>query len=502
MIMDIFDFVGSYKNHPVLFIGSGFSLRYLKNAYNWPDLLEKISIDLTGSDEFYLDLRQANFDDQKDQCNLMQLATTLERKFNEQLINDRNGKFKHINDKFYDLSRNNQNVSRFKLYICELLKEMAFRDNIENEISLFQQMSKNISSIITTNYDLLLEELVDFIPLIGNEILLSNPYGTIYKIHGCINNPNSIILTSDDYEQFNARYDLIRAQLISLFVHNPIIFIGYSVQDENIQSILNTIFKYVPINSEQAKRIKRNFLLVEYEKDLKSTEISDHDIYVDGNLISINKVKTDNFVDIYKAINELALPVSAMDIRKVQEVVKEIIAGGTIKVTVADDIETLKNSDKVLAIGSTKNIKYEIKEYTELCVEYFDLIDDKNIDVIKLIDSMKIASRNWFPINGFIEVVPDLQVKARLVNQLSKQIAEEMKRLRKIKFPNNISTIKGIYDSDEIVASNKLKAIAYLTYMDKIALDDLKKFLLDFEDKNTSDFRKLLSFYDFKKFKV
>ena len=159
-------------------------------------------------------------------------------------------------------------------------------------------------------------------------------------------------------------------------------------------------------------------------------------------------------------------------------------------------------NDNLLAIGSTKNIKYEIKEYTELCVEYFDLIDEKNTDVIRLIDSMKIASRNWFPINGFIAIVPDLKVKFRLLGQLNKQISDEMKRLRKIKFPNSISTIKDIYDSDDIVASNKLKAIAYLTYIDKIALEDLKKFLLEFEDKNTSDFRKLLSFYDFKKFKV
>jgi len=56
--MDIFDFVGSYKNHPVLFIGSGFSLRYLKNSYNWQDLLKKIAIELTESDEYYLDLKQ------------------------------------------------------------------------------------------------------------------------------------------------------------------------------------------------------------------------------------------------------------------------------------------------------------------------------------------------------------------------------------------------------------------------------------------------------------
>ena len=500
--MDIFDFVGSYKNHPVLFIGSGFSLRYLKNSYNWQDLLKKIAIELTESDEYYLDLKQTSFDNKKDECNLMLLASSLEEKFNEVLKSDRDGKFKHINDKFYELSRNQKTVSRFKLYVCDLLNDMSYKDSVDEEINLFRKMSKNISSIITTNYDLLLEELVDFIPLIGNEILLSNPYGTIYKIHGCVNNPNSIILTQSDYMQFNKRYDLIRAQLISLFVHNPIIFLGYSVQDENIQSILNTIFKYVPPNSEQAKKIKRNFLLVEYEPDLKSTEITDHDILIDGNLISINKVKTDNFRDIYKAIHELALPVSAMDIRKVQEVVKEITSGGTIKVTVADDIETLKNSDKVLAIGSTKNIKYEIKEYTELCVEYFDLIEEKNKDVIKLIDSMKIASRNWFPIYGYLQIVSDLKAKIRLTTQLNKQISDEMKRLRKITFPSNISNIADIYSSEEIVASNKLKAVAYFTHTEKLSLDDLKLFLLEFEDKNTSDFRKLLSFYDFKKYKI
>jgi len=52
------------------------------------------------------------------------------------------------------------------------------------------------------------------------------------------------------------------------------------------------------------------------------------------------------------------------------------------------------------------------------------------------------------------------------------------------------------------VASNKLKAVAYFTHTEKLSLDDLKLFLLEFEDKNTSDFRKLLSFYDFKKYKI
>ena len=155
----------------------------------------------------------------------------------------------------------------------------------------------------------------------------------------------------------------------------------------------------------------------------------------------------------------------------------------------------------LLAIGSTKNIKYEIKEYTELCIEYFDLIESNNNEVVKLLDSMKIASRNWFPINGFLQIVPELESKVRLQGQLKKQVAEEVKRLKKIKFPLGISTIKEIYSSEEIVASNKLKAVTYLTFIEKISLSDLKDFLLNFEDKNTSDFRKLLSFYDYKFYK-
>lgn len=41
-------------------------------------------------------------------------------------------------------------------------------------------------------------------------------------------------------------------------------------------------------------------------------------------MIRVNKIKTDNFLSIYKSLSTLQLPVSAMDIRKVQNVVKEI----------------------------------------------------------------------------------------------------------------------------------------------------------------------------------
>lgn len=186
--------------------------------------------------------------------------------------------------------------------------------------------------------------------------MLSNPYGSVYKIHGCVSDIQNIIITEEDYERFDKRYELIRAQLLSLFIHNPIIFIGYSISDVNIKNILKTIFMCIEPNSKNAERIRKNFLLVEHQKDSISEEIREHDIDIEGfGTIRINKRKTDNYEIIYKSLSNLHLSVSAMDVRKVQDVFKEIKTGGEIKVGITDDLETLKNGEKVLAIGSINN---------------------------------------------------------------------------------------------------------------------------------------------------
>ncbi|WP_257145357.1 hypothetical protein [Bacillus cereus] len=55
--MRIGAFISEFKNHPVLFIGTGMSLRYLENSYTWDGLLAYISKELKGNDEFYYDLK-------------------------------------------------------------------------------------------------------------------------------------------------------------------------------------------------------------------------------------------------------------------------------------------------------------------------------------------------------------------------------------------------------------------------------------------------------------
>ena len=165
------------------------------------------------------------------------------------------------------------NISRFKLYLADLLREVTIKDSALPEISELKKARKNISSVITTNYDTMIEQLFAFNPLIGNNILLSNPYGSVYKIHGCVSQPDKIIITESDYEEFNRKYELIRAQLLSLFIHNPIIFIGYNIGDKNIKDILKTIFSYVDYSSDEAKKYETTFSCLSTKKDRKAQQL-------------------------------------------------------------------------------------------------------------------------------------------------------------------------------------------------------------------------------------
>ena len=369
--MNIEAFISKYRNHPVLFVGTGISLRYLDNSYTWDGLLKRISYDLKGNTEFYLDIKSKSESEGK--YDFAKIASLLEDEFNKVLEENRSGKFKEVNDTFYDEMAKGLKLSRLKIYISNILSSLEFKEEMRNEIAEFKKARKNIGSIITTNYDLFIETIFDFQALVGNDILLSTPYGSVYKIHGCVTQPSKIIITENDYHRFNEKYELIRAQLLSIFIHNPVIFLGYGIGDENIKSLLKTIFTYVEPNSDDAKRIQENFLLVEHEKGTDYNNICEHDIDIEGfETIRINKIKTDNFEEIYKSLSTLNLPISAMDVRKVQSIVKEIYSGGNIKVKITEDLDSLNNSDKIIAIGSIKTIQYQYQTSSEMMSNYFN----------------------------------------------------------------------------------------------------------------------------------
>lgn len=55
--MNIQEFISNYHNHPVLFVGTGLSLRYLENSYSWDSLLKKVASEFNPDPEYYLDIK-------------------------------------------------------------------------------------------------------------------------------------------------------------------------------------------------------------------------------------------------------------------------------------------------------------------------------------------------------------------------------------------------------------------------------------------------------------
>ena len=496
--MDIKDFVSNYHTHPVLFIGTGMSMRYLQKSYSWKSLLEQITVDLTGNDEQFLNI------DSRFNGDCPKMASEIEKIFNQKLEEDRNGKFKNINDIFFEDKRKGIDNSRFKIYISHLLADNSFKPEMLEEIKTLKTIRKNISSVITTNYDNLVEQVFQFDPLVGNNILLSNPYGAVYKIHGSIENPSSIIITAGDYRNFDTKYELIRAQLLSLFMHNPIIFIGYSLTDENIKKLLHTIFSYVNADSETAEKIRNNFLIIERDKGSENTEVIPFDIIVDNKNIRVNKIKTDNFTAIYQALSELRLPISAMDIRKVQEIVGDIYKGANgIKVEITEDLATLKNSDKVLAIGSDKTIRYQYQTAKELMIDYFSVIEEADEQRLSLIDKYNINTAQYFPIYGFSKINKNIKNEEALKRNQDHKIEVIKKTVENDKrFQNKHKTIQDVLSDANIKTSYKTNAIAYsVLVVSNVNLDDLEKYLRDYEEKKGTDYNKLLVVYDYLKYR-
>ena len=171
--MQISTFISQYTNYPVLFIGTGLTLRYLKNSYSWDSLLKKIAFDLTENEHYYLDIKSRYL--KRNKCDYAKIATDIERDFDNYAHG--NHKFDAINELFYNSIARGISVSRFKLYIASILNELNINTGMDEEILELKKAGKNISSIITTNYDHLIENIFHFKPLIGNDILLSNPYG-------------------------------------------------------------------------------------------------------------------------------------------------------------------------------------------------------------------------------------------------------------------------------------------------------------------------------------
>lgn len=121
-----------------------------------------------------------------------------------------------------------------KFAIAEYLRALPPKADKSMMAALAEEIVsiKNIRphAIITTNYDQFLETAFpEYQPVIGQQIIqgANLSVGEIFKIHGCVSDPNSLVFTEGDYAQFIKRKKYLSAKLLTFFSEHPLLFIGY-----------------------------------------------------------------------------------------------------------------------------------------------------------------------------------------------------------------------------------------------------------------------------------
>lgn len=238
---------------PILFIGSGLTKRYL-NGPNWEELLQILSEKCPDIDKKFAYYKQ-RYNDPID------IGEVFSEKYNEWAWGSGEENFpKEL------FEQGNPPDIYFKFSIANIFNELTKTQKPANpdEVVLLQKIHPH--SIITTNYDQLLEQIFpDYEPIIGQKILYANnaSIGEIFKIHGCSSSPESIVINRGDYDSFCKKKKYLSAKLLAFFAEHPLVFIGYSAEDPNIKSILSDIDE---ILSEDGELIP-NIYILEWSRD-------------------------------------------------------------------------------------------------------------------------------------------------------------------------------------------------------------------------------------------
>lgn len=512
--MDIKEFVSNFKTHPILFIGSGLSRRYLKNSPDWHELLSNIAKDIWGNDLKYIELAE------KFRFDPLKIAGEYETLFNAEMrTKPKFLQIKEINDQNI---RNKILISPFKIYLSKIFSNIEYKEEITDEIEMFQSLENYIKSIVTTNYDGMLEDLIKFNKLVGNDILLSNQYGTIYKIHGCHTEPQKIVFTQDDYNNYKEQNKLIISQLISLFIHSPVIFLGYGNDDENVNLVLETIYSFVGNNQVLRDKLKNNFLVVEYAQNSTNRQVSNFDKTLESGVhLSFNKIATDDYISIYKSIIDQPYAIESGLLRLVDDLMQRTFVDSKNKDKaqvihyIIEDIKRMKPDIAVLgAIDNKgpKSIVYKDKKVNiaqdHFIINYFRILDNKEIEEIKLINTLKpkISKKHYFPIFGFSNLIGKTEeTKLSNVNDL-KDIQEKILDSYVSKCNShfgNYSSIEEIIDDTEVSKSSKHPCICSNIWKDNINIGLFESYLRNYKgDKTNSEFRRLITLFDYKKYSI
>lgn len=272
----------SNGKQPILFVGSGISRRYL-NLPDWKGLLKLIA------ERSNIDIEQF-----KDFSDNEKIAQELEYYY------FRNQPDANIKDK--------RRKELMRDAIADIIKNFSEESKVINyEIEEFSKIRPK--AIITTNYDVLLEKIFhDRAQVhIGQKIMTPQEAEDkidIYKIHGCISQPDSIVITKEDYDEFFEKSKYLYAKMLTLFCEYPLIFMGYSLTDRNIKDVLTTIAEMM--STEQLEKFSKQIWILGRNEGAAEDKVNDTNVeLLNGRSLKVKCFYLSDYKTFFNAISSV-----------------------------------------------------------------------------------------------------------------------------------------------------------------------------------------------------
>lgn len=354
------DLVNNFKTTPFLFIGSGISRRYL-NLPDWKSLLKHFA-EILNTDKFSYISYENKVDNRTEipkMGKLPKVAELIQADFDRRWYED--PKIRSVKGDRLDLI--NQGLSPFKAEVANYIESFNLvAEKYKYEVDKLRQLSlKNITGVITTNYDTFIEDhFIGYKKYVGQkELIFSALLGIaeIYKIHGSVENPESIVINERDYIEFIEKSTYLAAKLMTIFIEYPIIFLGYSINDVNIQNIIKAIVNC--LNSEQIKKLEDRFIFVEYDATILQPEVSSYTVMIDEKPLTMKKIMLSDFMPLYGALESKQSKMPAKVLRKFKEDIYNYTItntpSGNLRVASIED-NRIDDEDLVLAIGRSSEL--------------------------------------------------------------------------------------------------------------------------------------------------
>lgn len=172
-----------------------------------------------------------------------------------------------------------------------------------------------ITTYWTTNYDKVIEN-----GLIKNnrrgdikrkidDLAISRPDSdaVVYKMHGDVDSPNEAVISKDDYERYSDKNSLFVTALRGDLVSKTFLFVGFSFEDPNLESILGKVKILLGERTREHYCIQKQVLEQDYDNqdDYRYAKIKQDLKIRDLMRYGIDTVLVDDYSEIPKLISKI-----------------------------------------------------------------------------------------------------------------------------------------------------------------------------------------------------